>query len=141
MTNKALTPRQVRWANFLSQFNFTVKYRPGKLNGKADYLSRMPGVMPRRGGENLQHRLQRILKDDNLDPELRKIAKDLAETDTKDPAPTMELNALVTTSPLVIAVDDVDQPTLQNLMDQAYRDDPEPGRILQALDRNERRLG
>src|SRR5947207_7773984 len=26
-------------------------------------------------------------------------------------------------------------------MDQAYRDDPEPGRILQALDRNEWQLG
>jgi hypothetical protein len=51
MTTKALTPRQVRWANFLSQFNFKIQYRPGKKNGKADYLSRMPGVMPKGGSE------------------------------------------------------------------------------------------
>src|SRR5947207_2177431 len=56
MTNKTLTPRQVRWANFLSQFNFMVRYRPGKKNGKADYLSRLPGVKTE-GGENLNFRL------------------------------------------------------------------------------------
>ena len=53
MTTKTLTPRQVRWANFLSQFNFMVRYRPGKKNGKADYLSRLPGGQTEGGGENL----------------------------------------------------------------------------------------
>ena len=121
MTNKTLTPRQVRWANFLSQFNFKIRYRPGKKNGKADYLSRMPGVMPEGGDENLQHRLQRIFSDDNLDPELQEIAKELAS--------------------ITIAVDDIQAPTIQELFDQGYQNDPEPERILQALDRNERRLG
>ncbi len=34
------TPRQVRWAALLSEFDFTVKYAPGKTNVVADGLSR-----------------------------------------------------------------------------------------------------
>jgi transposase InsO family protein len=39
-TTKTLTPRQVRWSHFLSQFRFRLKYRPGQLNGRCDALSR-----------------------------------------------------------------------------------------------------
>lgn len=35
-----LNPRQARWALFFTRFNFTVTYRPGSKNGKADALSR-----------------------------------------------------------------------------------------------------
>jgi hypothetical protein len=35
-----LSRRQYRWAQFLSQFNFVIIHRPGRLNGKADALSR-----------------------------------------------------------------------------------------------------
>ncbi|KAK3574550.1 hypothetical protein QTP86_009550 [Hemibagrus guttatus] len=37
---KRLNPRQARWALFFTQFQFTVSYRPGSKNGKADTLSR-----------------------------------------------------------------------------------------------------
>ncbi|QRV84430.1 Transposon Ty3-G Gag-Pol polyprotein [Ceratobasidium sp. AG-Ba] len=37
---KDLRGRLARWAGFLSEFNFQLKYRPGKINGKADILSR-----------------------------------------------------------------------------------------------------
>src|SRR5947207_14557962 len=94
MTTKTLTPRQVRWANFLSQLNFMVRYRPGKKNGKADYLSRLPGGQTEGGDENLNFRFQRILKDEILDLELRKIAHDL--------------------NTLIIAVDDVYPPAEPN---------------------------
>jgi hypothetical protein len=40
MTTKVLTKRQNRWAVFLSEFNFLIKYRAGGLNGKVDALSR-----------------------------------------------------------------------------------------------------
>jgi len=40
MSTKTLTRRQARWAEFLSQFNFYIKYRPGKENDKADALTR-----------------------------------------------------------------------------------------------------
>src|ERR1700722_13284546 len=51
MSTKTLTKRQSRWAVFLSKFHFTIKYRPGGLNGKADILSRRSdglegGVVP-----------------------------------------------------------------------------------------------
>ncbi len=37
---KRLNPRQARWAMFFTRFNFTVTYRPGTKNIKADALSR-----------------------------------------------------------------------------------------------------
>ena len=117
MTTKVLTPRQVRWANFLSQFNFIISYRPGKKNGKADYLSRMPGVMPKGGGKIPQHRLQRILKDENLAPELQKIA--------------IELNAIV------IAAND-NLPTLRETLEQACLGDGNITETLRQLDAGDR---
>ncbi|KAK3529717.1 hypothetical protein QTP86_000826 [Hemibagrus guttatus] len=37
---KRLNPRQARWALFFTRFQFTVTYRPGSKNRKADALSR-----------------------------------------------------------------------------------------------------
>ncbi|KAK3539334.1 hypothetical protein QTP70_001208 [Hemibagrus guttatus] len=37
---KRLNPQQARWAIFFTRFAFTVTYRPGSKNGKADALSR-----------------------------------------------------------------------------------------------------
>lgn len=37
---KRLNPRQAWWALFFTRFNFTVTYRPGSKNTKADALSR-----------------------------------------------------------------------------------------------------
>ena len=37
---RTLTRRQARWSLFLSRFNFTITYRPGRLGGKPDALSR-----------------------------------------------------------------------------------------------------
>lgn len=39
-TAKRLNPRQARWSLFFSRFVFTVTYRPGSKNVKADALSR-----------------------------------------------------------------------------------------------------
>ncbi|KAK3554648.1 hypothetical protein QTP70_031051 [Hemibagrus guttatus] len=38
---KRLDPRQARWALFFTRFNFTISYRPGSKNTKADALSRL----------------------------------------------------------------------------------------------------
>lgn len=40
MTTKVLTAKQVRWMEFLSDFNFLIVFTPGKDNQKADILSR-----------------------------------------------------------------------------------------------------
>ena len=37
---KRLSPRQSRWALFFTRFNFTISYKPGHLNVRADALSR-----------------------------------------------------------------------------------------------------
>ncbi|KAK3507044.1 hypothetical protein QTP70_001909, partial [Hemibagrus guttatus] len=38
---KRLNPRQARWAHFFTRFEFSISYRPGSKNTKADALSRM----------------------------------------------------------------------------------------------------
>jgi len=42
MTSQKLNHRQVRWALYLSRFNFTLKHIPGKSMGKVDGLSKRP---------------------------------------------------------------------------------------------------
>ena len=46
MTTKKLTPRQVRWAEFLSEFNFVINYQTGKKNDKVNVLIRKPNKRP-----------------------------------------------------------------------------------------------
>ncbi|KAK6218056.1 reverse transcriptase domain protein [Colletotrichum tabaci] len=41
-TSKALNKRQIRWSEFLSEFNFRIIYVKGTENGRADALSRRP---------------------------------------------------------------------------------------------------
>jgi transposase InsO family protein len=45
-TTKQLTPRHMRWAEFLSRFNFRIVYRAGSLNTRPDALSRKPEHVP-----------------------------------------------------------------------------------------------
>uniref|UniRef100_A0A3B1JYM9 Gypsy retrotransposon integrase-like protein 1 n=1 Tax=Astyanax mexicanus TaxID=7994 RepID=A0A3B1JYM9_ASTMX len=40
-TAKRLNPRQARWSLFFSRFNFSISFRPGNRNTKADALSRV----------------------------------------------------------------------------------------------------
>ena len=53
-SSKVLTRRQARWYEFLSEFYFVVKYRPGDKNGKPDALSRRWDLRPEGGSEDLQ---------------------------------------------------------------------------------------
>ena len=50
---KVLNRRQHRWAEFLQPFRFKVVYREGRLNEKADTLSRGRDYRPEEGGEPL----------------------------------------------------------------------------------------
>lgn len=43
---KSLNPQQAHWALFFTHFNFTVTYRPGQKNQKADALSHMHNPKP-----------------------------------------------------------------------------------------------
>ena len=42
MSTAKLNATGHRWVSELSEFNFQIKYRPGKVNVDADFLSRMP---------------------------------------------------------------------------------------------------
>ena len=62
MTTKKLTPRQARWAEFLSEFNFVVTYQSGKKNNKADALTPRPNERPISDeDERQEHRMQVLL--------------------------------------------------------------------------------
>jgi len=49
LTTKLLNHRQVRLAQFLSQFNFKIVYHPGKAGVKLDSLTRRSGDLPKEG--------------------------------------------------------------------------------------------
>ena len=73
MTTKQLNRRQARWAEFLSEFNFRITYRPGKEGEKPDTLTRLAqdklkGVEDARQ----QHQFQTLLKADQLDDDVKK---------------------------------------------------------------------
>ena len=48
-TTKLLTRRQARWSEYLSGFNYNIRYRPGKQGLKPDSLTRRSDVYPQRG--------------------------------------------------------------------------------------------
>src|SRR5215469_11985955 len=52
ITTKQLTRRQACWSEFLSTFNFTIRYRAGHLGTKPDALTCQGDVYPR-GGDGL----------------------------------------------------------------------------------------
>ena len=60
MTTKELNRRQARWSEFLSEFQFTITYRPGKQGTKPDALTRRAGEGPTSKNEQV------LLKPANL---------------------------------------------------------------------------
>jgi hypothetical protein len=56
-TKKDLNLRQAHWAEQLANYDFTITYRPGKLTGKPDILSRESGDSPWEG--EMKHRQNR----------------------------------------------------------------------------------
>ena len=69
-TTKQLSPRHMRWSEFLSRFNFRIVYRPGSANARADALSRKPEHMPQ-GVEDdrLRNRKRPLIQPERFDPE------------------------------------------------------------------------
>ena len=60
MIKKRLKERQVRWKQFLSQFDFKIKYRLGKERGEPYALTRGPGYLPTQNDEQ-NTKMQQIL--------------------------------------------------------------------------------
>jgi len=58
-----LSERQVRWSQQLSKYNYTLEYKPGKLNILADALSRREQDMPKSDDDDrIRSRLIQVLK-------------------------------------------------------------------------------
>jgi Integrase zinc binding domain len=55
MTLKENDGRLLRWAMRLQEYDLTVVYRPGKLNGNADGLSRLPRTSELKAPRRVQH--------------------------------------------------------------------------------------
>ena len=73
MTTKQLNCRQARWAEFLSEFNFKITYRPGKEGEKPDTLTRLSQDRPKEFDDShQQHQFQTLLKADQLDDDVKK---------------------------------------------------------------------
>ena len=76
MTTKALTARQARWAEVLSQFNFQIMYKPGARN-HADALTRREQDSDNQIAAKIALRTQILLGPKKLDPRiLKELPKD-----------------------------------------------------------------
>jgi len=82
MTKKELNERQARWMQELSQYNFKIEYRPGKVGGKADAHTTREGDLPTAGDKRLTRNVGILLpKDQYWDiPETEEIKLDILET-------------------------------------------------------------
>ena len=74
-TTKILTRRQVRWSEYLHQFNFVIRFRPGKLGAKPDAMTRRWDVYPKEGdigyAQVNPHNFRPIFTNDQLTTSLR----------------------------------------------------------------------
>ena len=73
MTTKQLNYRMARWADFLSEFNFKIMYRPGRQGEKPDTLTRRSQDLPKGFYDSRQqHQFQTLLQEHQLDDDVKK---------------------------------------------------------------------
>jgi len=92
-SSKSLTRRQARWSEYLSQFNFSIKFRPGRLEKKPDALTCHWDIY------NQMDTPLRTAKKPLFTPE------QLAVTPEKASNPTLRLQAAVVTDPTKLLAD------------------------------------
>lgn len=148
MSTKLLNRRQARWSEFLSRFNFKIKYRPGKQGGKPDALTRRSEDMPKEGDKRLRHQSQTVLKKENLEVphtvDLNVLTRSQHTAIPDSPADSAA-DSLTTTLPTAVPPDTepieiptrINQtepvqppPNIATLLDQAYEADPLLSEIL-----------
>lgn len=67
-TSQKLNRRQARWAEFFSEFNFKITYRPGAQGTKPDSLTRRPGDIPEGADDpRVKHQVQTVLPPDRFE--------------------------------------------------------------------------
>ncbi|MBW0502283.1 hypothetical protein O181_041998 [Austropuccinia psidii MF-1] len=71
MSSKVLTRHQALWAEFLSEFHFSITYFPGRLATLPDALSCQDNVYPERGEDFIRKNpmnFQQLIKQDDIQP-------------------------------------------------------------------------
>ncbi|MBW0571418.1 hypothetical protein O181_111133, partial [Austropuccinia psidii MF-1] len=69
MSSKVLTHCQAHWAEFLSEFHFTITYHPGRLATLPDVLSHWDEAYPERGVDFIRknpHNFHQVIKQDGI---------------------------------------------------------------------------
>ena len=100
MTIKKLIPWQVRWAEFLSEFNFVISYQSGKKNDKVDAPIRKPNKRPTENeGKRRQHCICVLLPPNWIDQSAELQPIEESEGDNRINSDT-DSNASNKTSPL-----------------------------------------
>ena len=113
MSTKQLSQCQVRWIEFFLRFNFVIQYGSSKLGAKPNVLTRRSGDLPKKKDSRLQQIVQTVLKPHNLDSAMKKH---------------------LITAPLVIeGEENLDNITLEQLIDCDYEQNLLPNRVLHLL--------
>ena len=121
-TKRTLNQRQIRWSAFMSEFPWYAEYRPGKLGGKPDSLTRRSGDLPQEGDERLTQRFQALLKPANLKkPENGTLhaCADVLQNDNEAPNDGIP--------------NDDEEHSIDELFKQGFAADPFPARVLGML--------
>ena len=109
MSTKQLFCCQAYQNEFFLRFNFIIQYQPGKLRAKLDALTRRLGDLPKKRDSYLEQMVQTVLKPHNLNSAMK---KDLIAT------------------PLVIeGEENLDDLTLEQLIDRGYKQDFLPNQV------------
>ncbi|KAJ6437919.1 reverse transcriptase [Purpureocillium lavendulum] len=123
-TTKVLNQRQVRWSEFLSQFNFRIIYRPGSKAVRPDALSRRSQDVPSKSDvddDRLKQRRKTLLPRDRFDPSaLADLLSDIDDTTPMAAAPATTLTP------------DLERP-IDDIIDQAYNNSDLAQTMLTAL--------
>ena len=82
MTTKQLTSRQARWAEILSQFFFTIMYRPAEQNERADALSRREQDVESQNQVKTEYRTRALLQPDQLETRILEELEEHPEVST-----------------------------------------------------------
>jgi hypothetical protein len=141
MTTKQLNRRQARWAEFLSEFNFKIMYRPGKDGQKPDILTRRSQDIPSDSDDNrTKHQLQTLIQDHQIDKDIKKalcvmwsvndVPEEEASADEESPQ----------SEPVGEPITAESTPTLEELLTEAYNQDEVVQDMMAAKERGLRKL-
>ena len=145
MSTKQLNRKQARWAEFLSEFNFKIMYRPGKQGEKPDILTRRSQDLPSGISDHRQqHQFQTLLQNEHLDEDLKKAFYAIFGADSMQES-NME-SALPSTAPPDDAAEELEEDQrnkprdLELLISNAYNNDQRMRDMIEAKQRGDRRL-